>query len=412
MRLLRPVLIGFLVVCSAGVALANAGSGSPQISSDESPLLPRLPALLGTAGGSVSSSNGYASLFTNPASFSNPVGSVTLLSASSWLDTNPIHFVPGFAGAIGGSGLSLASLFSSVASDISAGGFGYGAGIGVGIVGRGLAFAVSGVTQGMFSGELPGASGSTGSLTGALEAEITLLGGIAIPFKLFGLDVSVGADARPLARIHAVMNAAQSVSALSQLESGSLSLTVFDGVPTLNGYGLGIDAGVTVGSGPFKFGASLRDIAGTQLNYSLHNFQTVVSYIGQGGLPPNSVGISGDLLSHSYTVPMSLDLGVSLHPSFGSAARVFDPTFSLELPDAIAVFSGSRDVLPSLRASLDLRMFSILHLYAGAAVNYVSAGIGLKALFFDFSVAAGLRTVAAADTAPESGLSAEFAIRF
>lgn len=394
-------LISIPVWAQSSVPLGDTASGNVI---NEAPLQPHRPAADGTSGAAAVTATGSEALFGNPAGFATDKIEYTALSADGWLYLRPIEATPKLWSLLTAGNLSIPGMTDGLTSEYGAQGLGSGASATIGLSGKGLGLGLSIVTDGYFLGD-----SYPDNIGGHFQTEVSFVGGFALTAHLFGAELSVGVDARPFARIHAVLNNTDAARVLPKVAAGDLSLSVLDGVPTLNGYGLGIDTGFQVRTGNIVLGASIRDVGGTRINYAVHNFETVMQYIGQAALPPTSTQ-TVDVSGYDYVVPMRIALGMAYHPDLGGTARYFDPRFFLAVPDVLPVFGGDTSIIDALRAGLELRILSGLRLWGGIGVNHYSAGIGLKLLFMDLSIS-GFEQVG--PTVPRSsGISFEFAFRF
>ncbi len=383
------------------VPLGNTATGNVIY---EAPLQPHRPANDATAGAASVTASGSEALFGNPAGFAGPKLEITAPALDGWLYLRPIEASNGLWNLLSEGKLSIPGMTDGLPAEYGAQGLGSGASATISVVGKGLGLGLTFVTDGYFLGN-PYPSG----IAGHVQSEISFVGGFALTAHLFGAAVSVGIDARPFARIHAVLDAADAARVLPEVAAGNVSLSVLDGVPTLNGYGLGIDTGVQISAGNLIIGFSARDVGGTRINYAVHNFESVLQYLGQGGLPPTS-SQTVDVSSYDYIVPMRLAIGLAYHPDLGSAARYFDPRLYLQVPDLIPLFGGQTALFDAIRAGVELNILSGLRLWGGIGVNYYTAGIGVNLFFVDLAIS-GFEQFG--QTVPRSsGISFEFALRF
>lgn len=399
------ISFGFLITipvwAQTGVPLGDTASGNVI---HEAPLQPHRPAADGTSGAALVTATGSEALFGNPAGFATDKIEYTALSADGWLYLRPVEAAPKLWDLLTSGNLSIPGMTGGLTSEYGAQGLGSGASATIGLSGRGLGLGLSVVTDGYFLGD-----SYPDNIGGHFQSEISFMGGFALTAHLFGAAISVGIDARPFARIHAVLDRTDAARVLPRVAAGDLSLSVLDGVPTLNGYGLGIDTGVQIKTGNIVVGASIRDVGGTRINYAVHNFETVMKYIGGAALPPTSMQ-TVDVSGYDYVVPMRIALGIAYHPDLGGATRYFDPQFFLSVPDVLPVFGGDTSLFNAVRAGVELRILSGLRLWGGIGVNHYSAGIGLRLFFMDLAVS-GFEQVGPA-VPRSSGISFEFAMRF
>jgi hypothetical protein len=363
-----------------------------------------LPSIDGQGATGLATSNGPAALFGNPAGFSSSKLTFTALSVGSWLHLRPLATTPLLWDLISEGKFGISGIAGGLTNEYGAQGLGSGASATIGLSGKGVGLALSAVTDSSFTGSYPLA------LTGYVQAELSIVAGFALNMQVLGAELSVGADARPFARIHGVLDNADSAAVIQKIVAGDVSLGVLNDVPTLNGYGLALDTGVQLRTGSLTFGISVRDVGGTRINYALHDFQTVLQYIGEGGLPPTSAGQIADVSGVAYVVPMRILTGVEYHPDLGSLSRYLDPRLFLSIPDLLPVFGGSTSILHAARFGVSLSVLSTLDFYGAIGLDYYAAGIGINLLALSVSVAAYQTTMESATR--DSGIAINATLHF
>jgi len=352
---------------------------SPQVT--EVPLSPHMPSIDGQAGAGLPTEQGQYALFGNPAGFSSPTLTFTALSTGAWLMLRPAESLPTLWNLLASANLGLSGIAGNLSSEYGAQGLGAGASALIGLSGKGFGIGLSAVSEAYFYGP------NLTALAGEVQSEIALTGGFALRTKLFGSDFSIGIDARPFARIHAVLDSADSERVLSQVVAGNVSLGLLNTVPTLNGYGVAFDTGVQLKSGALTFGLQARDIGGTRINYAAQDFQTVLDYIGRGGLPPTTYASVANVSAVDYVVPMRIAAGLSYQPDFGSVGRFFRAGMFLDVLDFAPVFTGDSSLLDTVRVGTHITLLSFLDLYGGFGVDYYSAGFGIHLPGFEIGIA-------------------------
>jgi len=370
----------------------------------EVPLSPHMPAIDGQAGAGLSTAQGQYALFGNPAGFSSPTLTFSALSTGAWLTLRPVESLPTLWDLLTSGNLGLSGIAGSLSSEYGAQGLGAGASALIGLSGRGFGLGLSAVSEAYFYG-----ANST-SLAGEVQTEIAVTGGFALRTRLFGTDFSVGVDARPFARIHAVLNSADSERVLSQVVAGNVGLGLLSSVPTLNGYGVAFDTGVQLKSGALTFGLQVRDIGGTRINYAAQEFQTVLDYIGRGGLPPTTYASVADVSAVDYVVPMRIGAGLSYQPDFGGVGRFLRAEMFLDVLDFVPVLAGSSTLLDTVRIGTHITLLSFLDLYGGIGVNYYSGGFGIHLAGFELGIAGYQQEGTGASR--NSGLSVHASLQF
>lgn len=378
--------------------------------------LPRLapvdPSVIAQGGSYVAVAEGYPALFTNPAGFRLGRGSLTLLSTSAWLHARPDVVVDDIRALPLGEPSSILTMlehqYQGVASTSYDGNgmVGAGASAGIGWSGGGIGLGLSSTVEARTWGE-----GFPFGITGELQGGFDFVGGIAVPLNLLGMELSIGGDVRPIVRIYAPLTSATMGAVLSSLVSpDSDPLSALDAVPTLNGFGLAIDAGAIATLGPLNIGVSLRDLFGTRVSFAEHSFGAVYESLQVGALPavtPDSA------VSTDYRIPMSVSLGAAFHPNLGPLRHLVDPRVHAEVKDVAALFREDVSVWTRLHVGTELRILHVLKFRAGLNQGYFTVGAGVKLLFLDVNAAVFTQELGHyAGSKPSAGISVEAALRF
>lgn len=353
--------------------------------------LPRLspldPTIIAQGGSSTAVARGYQAFLTNPAGFRVKGGSLTLLSTTAWLRARPEILLDDLQSMdLGNPRWLLSTLEHQYVGGVDSSGREYPGNGAVGIgASTGIGWSGGGIGLGListFEATTYGKSFPLG-ITGELHGGFDFIGGIALPIRIFGTELSIGGDVRPLVRIYAPLTASTVADVLSALSDEPLSQLT--GTPTLNGYGLAIDAGAIATIGPLNLALSARDLFGTRVGFAEHSLTDVISSLQRGGLPDEDLG---QPISTDYRIPMAVSLGGSYHPNLGPMRHLVDPMVHFEVSDFFALIREDHlSLWTRLHLGAELRLLRFLKLRAGINQGYFTVGAGAKLLFLDVNVA-------------------------
>ncbi|MGA2614018.1 MAG: hypothetical protein ABSG38_11270 [Spirochaetia bacterium] len=360
-------VVVILLLCSAPAFAAQF---------TEAPFLPLSPAIMGQGGSYIAGAQGYNSFFYNPAGFSRGNGAFTLTSSTSWIYARPDLLISQIAQNIVGT-QSSSSLLNFVNSQVTTGGIGAGSSLGIGYVGDGFGLgAVFILDSSLFGPTLLG-------VTGDLTATLGFIGGLSLPFDLGGgMKLHVGADIRPMIRIHTPISNSSAIAVLMALTSGGDIGGALNSAATLYGSAIGLDLGAIAELGWFSVGLSIRDFGGTQFNYSSNTFGSVTGNLAShGGFP------SGSQPSDTYVIPMDVGVGFAFHPDLGQTKYFFDPSLSFDMRNIFGAIDGSADFWTLLHAGAEIRLMNLFTLRGGLNQGYLTLGAGMTLLIFDMNMA-------------------------
>ncbi len=343
---------------------------------DEAPFLPLSPAIMGQGGSYIASAEGYNSFFYNPAGFSRGNGAFTLTSSTSWIYARPDLFISQIAQNIVGTQTS-SSLLNFINSQVTSGGLGAGSSLGIGYVGDGFGLgAVLILDSSMFGQTLLG-------VTGDLTATLGFIGGLSLPFDLGGgMKIHVGADIRPMIRMHTPVSNSTAIGVITALTSGGDIGAALNSATTLYGSAIALDLGAIADLGWFSVGLSIRDLGGTLFNYSSNSFGAVTGNLaGHGGFP------SGSQVTDTYVIPMDVGVGFAFHPDLGRVNYFFDPRLSFDMRNIFGAIDGSADFWTLLHAGTQIRLMNLFTVRGGLNQGYLTLGAGIKLLIFDMNMA-------------------------
>lgn len=380
---------------------------------DEEPFIPMSPEVMAMGGAFVAAAHGYNSFFYNPAGFAQPGGSLTLGSATVWVYSRPDQLL-NLAMDISQNptsditqNLEDPATFTKIVAlanqQLTTGGFGVGTSMGIGFAGGGLGLGAVAMMDSYLWG--PSIMGISGYAT----ATVGFIGGLAIPFDLFGIKFTVGGDIRPMVRIHAPLNNKQALSLVGAIINEGDPWAEFQKVPAMHGVGIGLDAGAMANLGGLIFAVTARDIMGTRFTYTDSTVGKIYTSLTTNGDLPD-----GATVTDEYVIPMDLSAGITFHPDLGGFKFLIDPMVSVDCQDFINVLSGENESpWKLLHAGAEVTLLSLFAVRAGLNQGYVTAGAGVKLLFLDANFAVFSRELGKSiGDKPSSGMSFEAALRF
>ena len=394
----KLTLITLIAALVAGVAFAKEILMAP--------FAPRSPVVMAQGGSYTAVASGYDSLFSNPAGFASPRGSLTIASAMPWVYGNPVDLndaIPTFSEDTG------VSDYLEVAAK---NGVGVGGSAGIAYVGRGLGLGLV-ISSDFFLFGTPFPTG----IKGYTSNDISIVGGLALsPINNSFMKLSVGADLRPTIRVFGPINAEGMLDIVDVMnnddplaDEDQLMTDAMNSLDIYQGAGLGIDLGAKISLGDFTVALTFRDLFGTSFamtKYGMGDWLNAVE--ASGGLPETGIE-TGD----TYVVPMNIVLGGAFHPDLGALSFFFDPTFHADIADPIGVFRDNKSPWSLLHLGTEVKVLRFIKLRGGVNQGYITAGAGVRLLFLDFNIAAFTRELGRyAGDNPSSGMSAEIALRF
>lgn len=358
------------------------------------------PEVMAQGGSFTAIASGYNSLFTNPAGFEGK-NSLTIVSLNPWVHMRPDRAVEIVEGMIAqGDFLDIVNI---VNEQITTGGFGVGFSTGIAWTGSGLGLGIFGVADSyIFGNTLFGTEGIA-------NVTISAVGGISLPFNIFGMKLVVGGDVRPMYHAYIPLQNNAIISLLSSLEGGeSDPISILLSQDACVGLGLGLDVGAILELGHFSFGASIRDLFGTRFSFSEMSMQSIIDSIELTQTLPEGTEIEDVFLS-----PMVFSVGAAWHPDLGSLSFFIDPKIHVDLKDPIGVIRDKRSPWTLLHAGTEIKMLRFISLRGGLYQGYLTAGLGIDLLFIDINAAVfTVEKGSYIGDKPNSGFSLETSIRF
>ncbi len=369
------------------------------------------PEVMAQGGSYTAIASGFNSLMTNPAGFAMSKkykykatvdengervvekmekGEVTILSVLPWAMINPFTFADDLS--------SGESIEKAIINQSSSNGLGAGAQFGGGYVGRGFGFGLITTVDALF----PKTDIATG-IIGDVNITTAFVAGYAHKFELGPIGLSVGADIRPMWRIKARDVNINTILGLVGGDEVDLSA-----IEVLTGFAIGFDAGVIAEWEFISLGLSMRDIGHTRYLYSKTDVESL-----------QSDPFSGDDYSGlDYVTPMTMRIGLGIHPDLGAAKKFIDPKIHAEyvIPmvdyDSVAMFE-EQSFWANLNVGAEVKLLSFLALRAGYSGGYLSAGVGLDLYIMELNAAIFSKEAGShAGSSQQMGASVELAFRF
>ncbi len=351
-----------------GIALFAAALVLAPLAGQDIPLsgfAPKDARALGMGGAFTAVSEGFASLYGNPAGFASKKGELTILAPTSWLYVRPTE--------------ENIALLRSAATDESAAvdaletlltdnGLGGGANLGIGYVGKGFGIGAF-VTADAY------AAGDT--LAGAVletDLQFNAVLGLARTVKIFGLGLTLGGNLRPFYRAVGEIPLSEVVGAMmGTADPGD----VFLSKEMISGFGLAADLGASLEMGAFKVGLAVRDIAP-----AFQAFSNTVQGLADSGFVTSSGTPAG-----SFTLTPNVVLGAQFHPDLGGFSRILDPRLLVEIQDPVAAIRDRASFWNLVHAGAQVEALGFLALRAGVNKGWLSAGVGLDLFFLEIDAA-------------------------
>lgn len=377
------------------------------------------PEIMAQGGSFTAVASGFGSLMTNPAGFAmsktykyiesedengervvekKEKGEVTVLGILPYAMVNPFILMNDLAAS---SEISMQTITDAVLNQSSTNGIGAGMQFGFGYVGHGFGFGIISTLDMMF----PQADNII-ALNGDVTLTTAFVGGYAHKFDLGPFGLSVGADVRPMWRIKARdinIDAVMSIAGIGG--TGEVDLASID---ILTGFAIGFDAGAILEWKLLSFGLSLRDIGHTRYMYQQTN-----------GVDIQSDPFSGtELADLEYVTPMTMRIGLGIHPDLGNLRKIIDPKVHVEyvipMIDAANVASYEESSFwVNLHAGAEVKLLSFLSVRAGYSSGYLSAGIGLDLFIAELNAALySQETGSNSGSNQQMGASVELAFRY
>lgn len=368
------------------------------------------PEIMAQGGSFTAVASGFNSLMTNPAGFAlsktykykesedengerivekKEKGEVTVIGVLPYAVINPFTLMDD---------LSSESLMDAILNQSETNGIGAGTQVGLGYVGHGFGFGLVTTLDMMFP--------QTDNILG-IDGDVTIttafVGGYAYTFNLGEIDLSVGADIRPMWRVK--VRDIDIDTVFSIIGGDDIDYSAID---VLTGFAIGFDLGAIAEWKMLSLGLSFRDIGHTRYLYQQSNGEDIL-------FDPFSGTEYTDL---DYITPMTMRLGLGVHPDLGSLRKWIDPKIHFEYvvpmidPDDVASYED-QSFWANLHAGAEVKLLSFIALRAGYSSGYLSAGIGLDLFIAELNAAIySLETGSHSGSHQQMGASVELAFRF
>lgn len=368
------------------------------------------PEIMAQGGSFTAVASGYNSLMTNPAGFAmsktykyeesvdengervvekKEKGEVTVIGVLPYAVINPFTLMED---------LSSESLTDAILNQSETNGIGAGTQIGLGYVGHGFGFGLVTTVDMMF----PQTDNILG-IDGNVNVTSAFVAGYAHKFYLGPIGLSVGADVRPMWRIK--VQDIDVDTMFSIIDGGDVDYAALD---VLTGFAIGFDLGAIAEWKMFSMGLSFRDIGHTRYLYQQSSGEDIL-------LDPFS---GTEYTGLDYITPMTMRLGLGVHPDLGRLSKLIDPKVHIEYvvsmidSDDVADYED-QSFWVNLHAGAEIRLLSFIALRAGLSSGYLSAGIGLDLIFLELNAALySLEAGSHSGSSQQMGASVELAFRF
>ncbi len=380
--------------------LLIVGSVSAQTRLDAT--APKDARTMAMGGAFVAMSQGFQSLYGNPATFADKKAELTVLSVTPWVFVRPttdnIALFQGLAASMSSGSSDSSAIIGPLSDLITDNGFGGGASAGIGWVGKGLGLGLIGSAEAYVQGDtLLGA-------TGTLDGQVSGVVGIGVPLQVGPFRFQVGGDVRPYLRMTGEIVGTDLLGIMTGSTTSGATFDPMD-IPVDVGFGLAVDLGARMDIGKMvSVGLAVRDIS-TKQTYAVSTFGDVLSSLGGGDLPSGT--------DAEYTIAPNVTIGASISPITGSFRKVIDLTVIAEIQDPINVYLDNSSVWNVFHLGVEADFLGgLLSLRTGLNKGWISMGAGISLLVLDLNVALfteemGLRP----GDSPRTGVSAEVSIR-
>ena len=207
--------------------------------------------VLGQGGSFAAVAEGYNAFFTNPAGYAFTEGEGTFPSISTWVHARPDSILPMLATIDDDnkdeSGSTQDEVVSLLKEQLTTNGFGLGTAVGLGYIGNRIALGLSyGIDTYFYGRSFPL------GLIGESTTELTFIAGYGQKFDVGPVEVGAGANLRPLIRVRSFIDSdttAVMITDFTGVDTGTEDSSYLDNINALNGWGVGVDAGLGVGDG-------------------------------------------------------------------------------------------------------------------------------------------------------------------
>ncbi len=391
----RTVLVSALFLLAAGSLFAQARLDAAA---------PKDARTMAMGGAFVAMSQGYQSLYGNPATYADRTPELTLLSVTPWVYVRPttdtMALFQNMAASVSSGSSNPADVIDPLSDLITDNGFGGGMSVGLGWVGKGLGLGIIGSGEAYVRGDtLLGA-------TGRLDGQIAAIVGVGAPLQLGPFRVQVGGDVRPYLRATGPIVGTDLLGLMTGTQTDGT--TPFDAmsIPVDLGFGLAVDLGARMDFGTLaSVGLAVRDIS-TRQNFSQTTLGDVLDSLGGGALPAGT--------TTEYPLYPNVTLGASLSPIPVRLRNLVDVTLIAEIQDPVNVYLDHGSIWNVFHAGVETNLLGgLFALRGGVNKGWLSLGAGFHLLLMQVNVAVFTEELGPRPgDQPRTGVSMEAAIRF
>lgn len=378
------------VIVLAMIALLVGGAAFAQTTLSN--FYPKDARSMAMGGAFVAMSDGFQSLYGNPAAFADKKAELTLLSMTPWLYLSPTtENIDAVSGLVSGEG-DEQDMFNTLTGLVTKNGFGAGASLGLGWVGKGLGLGLVGGADAYLSGKT--LLGATGSVDGQMNAVI----GIGVPLNLGPFRLQVGGDVRPYLRMTGDIVGTQLIGMMAGGDDFDPMILEVD-----VGFGLAVDLGATLELGKLvSVGLAIRDLS-TKQTYAR---STIGEVLESEGLPSGTEA--------TYAVMPNITVGAAVTPIPAFLRPLIDVTVIAELQDPIKVIRDNSSMWNLFHLGAEAETLGgLIAVRAGLNKGWLSFGAGLDLLIMEVNVALFTEELGPyPGDRGRTGVSAEVAIRF
>lgn len=391
----RTVLVSALFLLAAGSIYAQQRLDAAA---------PKDARTMAMGGAFVAMSQGYQSLYGNPATYADRTPEFTLLSVTPWVYVRPttdtMALFQNMAASVSSGSSNPADVIDPLSDLITDNGFGGGMSAGLGWVGKGLGLGLIGSGEAYVRGDtLLGA-------TGRLDGQIAAIVGVGAPLQLGPFRVQIGGDVRPYLRATGPIVGTDLLGLMTGTQTDGT--TPFDAmsIPVDLGFGLAVDLGARMDFGTLaSVGLAVRDIS-TRQNFSQTTLGDVLDSLGGGALPAGT--------TTEYPLYPNVTLGASLSPIPVRLRNLVDVTLLAEIQDPVNVYMDHASIWNVFHAGVETNLLGgLFALRGGVNKGWLSLGAGFHLLVMQVNVAVFTEELGPRPgDQPRTGVSLEAAIRF
>jgi hypothetical protein len=355
-------------------------------------------------GAFVAMSQGYQSLYGNPATYADKTAEFTMMSVTPWVYVRPttdtMALFQSMAASVSSGSSNPADVIDPLSDLITDNGFGGGISAGLGWVGKGLGLGLIGSGEAYVRGDtLLGAEGR-------LDGQISAIVGVGAPLQLGPFRVQVGGDVRPYLRATGPIVGTDLLGLMTGKQTDGT--TPFDAMslPVDLGFGLAVDLGARIDFGTLaSVGLAVRDIS-TKQNFSQSTLGDVLDSLGGGALPAGA--------TTEYPIYPNVTLGASLSPIPVRLRSIVDVTLIAEIQDPVNVYMDRASIWNVFHAGVETNLLGgLFALRGGINKGWLSLGAGFHLLVMQVNVAVFTEELGPRPgDQPRTGVSVEAAIRF